>query len=147
MILSNSNNKILISKNTILKIEELFGTKISFDKESYSFKLVNAKSNNVLCVDVYIEDNNENLISVYTENSHLQLQNCSGFIISNMLEEVIFISEAGDYISGLIISKQGDCSLYSNIKKSLFNKDFMGLSSEKLLSAVALSVAEQPGES
>ena len=97
----------------------------------------------ILGIDIFREENNENLVSVYTENSHLQLQNCSGFIISEMLEEVIFISDTVDFISGLIISKQGDCSLYSNVRKSLLNKDFMNLSSEKLLSAVALSVTEQ----
>jgi len=59
-----------------------------------------------------------------------------------MLEEVIFISEMKDKISGLIISKQGDCSLYSNVDKSILNKDFSELNSEKLLSAVALSVTE-----
>ena len=141
--MSESNNKILIDKNSITKIEEFFGNKVAFDGESYSFKVKSIKSNSILGIDIFTEENNENLVSVYTDNSHLQLQNCSGFIISEMLEEVIFISEAGDYISGLIISKQGDCSLYSNVRKSLLNKDFMNLSSEKLLSAVALSVTEQ----
>jgi hypothetical protein len=144
--LSGNDNKILITKDSILKLEELFGIKIPFNSGSYSFKVKSVKSNSVLGIDIYPEENNENLISVYTENSHLQLQSCTGFIISNMLEEVIFISDLGDYISGLIISRQGDCSLYSNVKKSLLSKDFMELSSEKLLSAVALSVTEQSSE-
>ena len=141
--MSENNNKILIDKNSITKIEEFFGNKITFNGESYSFKVKSIKSNSKLGIDIFTEENNENLVSVYTENSHLQLQNCSGFIISEMLEEVIFISDTVDFISGLIISKQGDCSLYSNVRKSLLNKDFMNLSSEKLLSAVALSVTEQ----
>jgi len=42
----------------------------------------------------------------------------------------------------LIISKQGDCSLYSNVDKKTLSSDFLNLNSEKLLSAVALSVIE-----
>lgn len=141
--MNGNDNKIIINKSTISQLEELFDTKIPFSGESYAFRVKSIKSNSVLSIDIFPEENNENLISVYTENSHLQLQSCKGFIISKMLEEVIFISDSEDYISGLIISRQGDCSLYSNVKKSLLRKDFMELSSEKLLSAVALSIVEQ----
>lgn len=144
--MASNGNKIQINKDTIAQIEELLNTKISFNGESYSFKVKSLKSNSILGIDIFPDENNDNLVSVYTENSHLQLQSCKGFIISKMLEEVIFISDLGDYISGLIISRQGDCSLYSNVKKSLLNKDFMELSSEKLLSAVALSITEQENE-
>ena len=72
----------------------------------------------------------------------MQLQSCNYFIISRMLEEAIFYTENGSKISGLIISSKGDCSLYANVDKSVLAADFMNLNSEKLLSAVALSVIE-----
>jgi hypothetical protein len=58
-----------------------------------------------------------------------------------MLEEIIFISETESFISGLIVSKQGDCALYSNVDKKILQSDFSELNSEKLLAAVALSVS------
>ena len=133
--------------NELLKqIEELFGVKFAEEGASYSLPLVNEKDNSKIHIDIIPEtdgdDENSFLISVYTNNCHLQLQSCSKFIVSKMLEEAIFISEAGDKISGLIISKQGDCALYSNVDKKLLNSDFGDLNSEKLLSAVALSVTE-----
>ena len=129
-------------KNSVSRIEELFNTKFEKSESSYSVKIKNQKSNTVIFLEILIENSNECLISVYTSNCHLQLQSCSSFLISEMLEEVIFITETKDKISGLIISKQGDCSLYSNVDKSILNKDFSELNSEKLLSAVALSVTE-----
>ena len=129
-------------KDSVSRIEELFSTKLEKSESSYSVKIKNQKSNTVIFLEILIENGNECLISVYTSNCHLQLQSCSSFLISEMLEEVIFISETKDKISGLIISKQGDCSLYSNVDKSILNKDFSELNSEKLLSAVALSVTE-----
>lgn len=129
-------------KDSVSRIEELFNTKFEKSEISYSVKIKNQKSNTIIFLEILLEGGNEYLISVYTSNCHLQLQSCSSFLISEMLEEVIFISETDDKISGLIISKQGDCSLYSNVDKSILNKDFSELDSEKLLSAVALSVTE-----
>ena len=123
-------------------MEDLFESKFTVSGNSYSINVVNSKIKKVINLEIIIESASECLISVYTDYSHLQLQSCMGFIISKMLEEVIFISETNEKISGLIVSKQGDCSLYSNVDKSIFSKDFMELSSEKLLAAVALSVAD-----
>ena len=134
-------------KELLSQIESLFGTKFSDTDNSYSLNISNKKNNSKIHLEV-IPDNDKNgkenvfLISVYTNNCHLQLQNSTRFVISNMLEEVIFISETGDKLSGLIISKQGDCALYSNVDKKLLKQDFTDLNSEKLLSAVALSVTE-----
>jgi hypothetical protein len=132
----------LLNKESLSKIESLFGRKFEDQGDSFALKIRNIKNKNFISLEIFFEEENTGLISVYTDNAHLQLQSCSGFILSNMLEELIFISESDDKISGLIISKQGDCSLYSNVKKELLNKDFMELSSEKLLAAVALSVVE-----
>lgn len=130
----------------IKQIEELFETKFASEGASYSMQLKNEKDNSKIHIDIIPEtdEGNENsfLISVYTNNCHLQLQSCNKFIVSKMLEEAIFVSEAGDKISGLIISRQGDCALYSNVDKKLLSSDFGELNSEKLLSAVALSVTE-----
>lgn len=138
---NNEYKKVLNEKN-LGELEKLFDIKSTKNENTFSFKIGNSKLNNIIALDIYLEENNENLISLYSENSHLQLQSCKYFIISQMLEEVIFYSESENKISGLIISKNGDCSLYSNVDKSILSSDFMNLNSEKLLSAVALSVIE-----
>jgi hypothetical protein len=132
----------LLNRESSKKIESLFENPFEDQDDCFSLKIKNIKNKNFISLNLFFEEGNTGLVSVYTDNAHLQLQSCDGFILSSMLEEVIFISESDDKISGLIISKQGDCSLYSNVKKELLNKDFMELSSEKLLAAVALSVVE-----
>ncbi len=140
--MSKDGNFNKLEKESSKKIETLFGRAFEDQGEYISLKIKNIKNKNYISLDIFFEEEKKGLISVYTDNAHLQLQSCDGFIMSNMLEEVIFISDCGDKISGLIISKQGDCSLYSNVKKELLSRDFMELSSEKLLAAVALSVVE-----
>ncbi len=134
-------------RSELNKIEELLGVKFSENERTLSLKIMNLKNNSPISIDVDFEESvspeeEHCLVSVYTNNCHLQLQNCNKIIVSSMLEEMIFVSESGNFISGMIISKQGDCSLYSNVDKKTLSSDFTTLSSEKLLSAIALSVTE-----
>ena len=136
------NRKNILSPDKIKKIETLFESKFKKNESSFSLNIKHIKSNTEINLELLPEKDNSLLVSVYTNNCHLQLQNCDNIIISKMLEEIIFLSKAGKKLSGLILTRQGDCSLYSNVKISSLKKDFTNLNSEKLISAVALSVAE-----
>ena len=129
-------------KSDFKKIETLFSEEFSKTESVYTINIRNEKINSNICLEIYPDGKENFLISVYTNNTHLQLQSCSNFIVSEMLEEVIFISETDNYISGLIVSKKGDCALYSNVDKKVLRSDFSELNSEKLLSAIALSIIE-----
>lgn len=136
------------NKEIIAGIEKLFDTSFKSAENSIILDIKNEKTNFRIHLEMYADnsgmvDEDNYLISVYTNNCHLQLQNCKRIIISQMLEELIFISETETKLSGLIVSKKGDCSLYSNVNKDILAKDFAELNSEKLLSAVALSVSEE----
>lgn len=134
--------KIKIETNSISLIEELFNVKSQITENSFSFRIAGTKQVSLVNLDIIKDEKGEYLISVYTNNCHLQLQSCSGFVISKMLEEIIFIAEEEHKISGLLISKQADCSLYSNVDKSLLNSNFESLDSEKLIAVISLSVTD-----
>jgi len=131
-----------IKEEDFAKIENLFSEKFQKTENSYLINIKNERINSNICVEIFPEDNDRYLISVYTNNTHLQLQSCTGVIVSEMLEEMIFISEAESTVSGLIVSKQGDCALYANVDKKILRSDFSELNSEKLLSAIALSISD-----
>lgn len=138
---TGDHKKILNEKN-LIEMENLLGLKFIKNENTYSLRIQDSQLKSNIALDIFIDTNEDNLVSLYSENSHLQLQSCRYFIISNMLEEIIFYTESENKISGLIISKKGDCSLYANVDRSILAADFMNLNSEKLLSAVALSVIE-----
>ncbi len=134
--------KVKITEEDIKRIEKLFKEKFTKSENVFSIIIRNEKIKSNISIELIQEENSEFLISLYTNNTHLQLQSCNNIFVSEMLEEVIFISETDDLISGLIVSSQGDCSLYSNVNKKVLRTDFTELNSEKLLSAVALSITE-----
>jgi hypothetical protein len=99
-----------------------------------------------LTLEVYpgipIGDRKGNLVTVYTHNSHLQLHFCSGYVVSPMLREVTFVGETAGKLAGLIVEREGGCSLYANVDRGILSGDFTNLGPEVMLSGIALSLSE-----
>ncbi len=128
------------------KIAETLDVEQIHEENHVRFVLDDKKSGRKLSLEIYnqipIGKTKGNLISVYTNNTHLQLHFCSGYVISDMLGEVTFVGEDNDKLSGLTIEKQAACSLYSNVDKNLLSGDFTKLGPEVMLSGIALSLTE-----
>ncbi len=136
-----------ITKEDIQKIGGLLGAeKITFDKDHYRVKISNPEEKRILILEVYPEVDlgkvRGMLVVVYTGNSHLQLHNCTGYVVSEELGEVTFVMETPRQLSGLVVERGASCSLYSGLNRSLISSDFTTLGVEVMLSGVALSLAE-----
>lgn len=141
-------NKPAFSKNDIEKIAFcLGGPEITDLKDHFRLKVVKSEDKRHISLEIYPEvalaDGARGaLIVVYTHNCHLQLHNCTGYVVSEELGEVTFISETKDKISGLVVEREAACSLYSNVNRGLISDDFTKFGVEVMLSGVALSLAE-----
>jgi len=128
------------------KISQVLGVKPKHQGNHYRFEIDNYKLKRKLSLEIFpnipIGKRNGNLISVYTQNAHLQLHFCSGYVVSEMLGEVTFVSEQQGKLSGLIIEREGGCSLYANVDRELLSGDFTKLGPEVMLSGIALSLTE-----
>lgn len=114
--------------------------------DHYRFVLENTQDKRRLSLEIYpdvpIGDSQGNLISIYTHNTHIQLHFCTGYVPSESLGEVIFISEYQGRVSGIIVEKEAGCSVYSNVNASILSGDFTKLAPEVMMSGIALSIAE-----
>lgn len=130
----------------VKKISKVLGTEAKAKGNNYRFEIEHAESKRKIALEIYpdipIGKRRGNLISVYTSNAHLQLHFCSGYVISDMLGEVTFIGENDGKLSGLIIEREGGCSLYANVDRSILSGDFTQLGPEVMLSGIALSLTE-----
>lgn len=137
----------MFSKEKIDKISEVIGAeKVEWDTDHYRMKVSSAESRRLLILEIYpntpLGRQTGAMIVVYSGGAHLQLHNCSGFVMSEELGEVTFVSEAEDKISGIVVESDAACSLYSNINRDLISSDFTKFGVEVMLSGVALSLAE-----
>jgi hypothetical protein len=112
----------------------------------YRLYLENPTENRKLTLEIYpdipIGSKHGTLITVYTPNTHLQLQFCDGYVISELLGEVTFIGTQLGKLSGLTIEKGAACSLYANVDTKLLSGDITQLGPEIMLSSIALSLTE-----
>jgi hypothetical protein len=136
----------IFKDSDIKKLSKTLGVPAKHKGNNYRFELAGRAPARKLTLEIYpnlvIGKRRGNLVSVYTPNSHLQLHFCSGFVISEMLNEVTFIGENGGKLSGLIIEKEGGCSLYANVDSEILSGDFTRMGPEIMLSGIALSLTE-----
>lgn len=136
----------VFKSSDIKKIGKLLGVAPRVSGEMYRFEIGEKNGMRKLALELYpnirIGTKRGNLISVYTETAHLQMHFCSGYVVSEMLGEVTFVGEQEGRLSGLIVEKQGGCSLYANVDRSLLSGDFTQLGPEVMLSGIALSLTD-----
>jgi len=118
----------------------------NFETDHYRLKLVNTADRRMLVLELYpsipLGKEQGSMVVVYTLGGHLQLHNCTGFVVSEELGEVTFVSESPGRLSGLVVEREAACSLYANVTRDLISGDFTNLGVEVMLSGVALSLTE-----
>ncbi len=139
-------NSFKFKKEDIEKISNALNAEWKEYPNHYRLEVKNVERKLSLFIEIYPEleigKNKGSLISVYGPITHLQLHHCTGYVISELLEEVTFVSEFDGRISGLTIEREGGCSLYANVDRKILSGDFTKLGPEVMLSSIALSLAE-----
>ncbi|MCX8010571.1 MAG: hypothetical protein N3A61_05415 [Ignavibacteria bacterium] len=134
------------TKEDVDKIANALGASVREESNHFRLEIINTERRSSLYLEIYsqIDIGNEKgeLIAIYAPLTHLQLHFCTGYVISELLEEVTFIAEEGNRLCGLTVEKAGGCSLYSNVNRSLLSGDFTKLGPEVMLSSIALSLVE-----
>ncbi len=132
--------------NDFKKLSKVLGVPAKQRGNNVRYELAGKKQERKLALEIYpgitIGSRRGNLVSVYTPNAHLQLHFCSGFIVSEMLNEVTFVGESNGKLCGLIVEREGGCSLYANVDSEILSGDFTRLGPEVMLSGIALSLTE-----
>lgn len=131
----------------IKKIEKVLGTTVQRMGTTLRFKITGSEPpHRSLVLEMYaqmrIGKKHGNLVSVFTDNAHLQLHFCTAFVVSESLGEVTFVAEAGDKLSGLILERGAGCSLFANVDRSLVSGDFTTLAPQVMMSGIALSLTD-----
>ncbi len=138
---------IEITDSDITKVVEVLGAEkyTQFD-DHYRIRLENTEERRLLTLEIYpkilLGDKEGMLVVVYTASAHLQLHNCSGYVLSEELGEVTFVAETNGTLSGIVVEQGAGCSLYAGMDRKLISSDFTQLGVEVMLSGVALSLAE-----
>lgn len=138
--------KSTFKKSDIIAIGKVLGVTGKPKGNNVRFELTNANERRQLALEIYpdltIGKKKGNLISAYTHNTHFQLHFCSGYVVSNDVGEVTFISETKDKVSAIVIEREGGCTFYSNVDRSILSGDYRMLAIDVMLAGIALSLTQ-----
>jgi len=128
----NFSDKTKFTKIEAEKIAGILGAeKVLEEKDRFRLRVVNQEEKRTLALEIFPETilgkSRGMLVVVYTGNSHLQLHNCTGYVVSEELGEVTFVSEANNRLSGLVVERGASCSLYAALNRELISSDFTKL--------------------
>jgi hypothetical protein len=138
----------VFTPSAISRLETLFRVRAKPMGTNFRFEIVSQEGAVLrkLALEIYPDlpfgKKRGNLVSVYTEAAHLQLHQCSGFVLSEDLGEATFVGEHKGKLSGLIVERGAGCTIFANVDRSVLSGDFTRLAPEVMMSGVALSLTE-----
>lgn len=143
---SEDEHKFNLSPVDVERIAKSLGVEKQDFGDHYRMYLENQAEGRKLTLEIYPEipigRRKGTLITVYTPNAHLQLHFCSGYVVSELLNEVTFVGVQNGKLSGLTIEKGAACSLYANVDTEMLSGDLTTLGPEVMLSGIALSLTD-----
>ncbi|HMB98637.1 MAG TPA: hypothetical protein VKM36_09155 [Balneolaceae bacterium] len=127
----------------------LLSTAKPLGNDVYRFELHDEEQTRKLALEIHlgldVDGERMNMVSVYAQNTFLQLHNCTAFIASEMLKQVTFFGKNGNTTSGLIVEQGAGCSLYANVSDAVLTGDFTKLPEDMMMCGVALSLTDSAG--
>jgi hypothetical protein len=132
------------------EISSVLGVPFKQTADVLRYELHDEASGRKLALEIHtglnVNGHRTNLVSVYSAQTFLQLHNCTGFIASDLLEQVTFYGKTGELTTGLIVEKSAGCSIYANVREELLKGDFTLLPTELMMCSVALSLTDSLDE-
>ncbi len=134
------------SVENLQHIGSILGVEPKLNGSVYRFEVIDSEKNRKLALEIHPSLNvngvQTNMISVYSHNTFLQLQNCVGFVASELLNQVTFFGKTDNTTSGIIIEREAGCSFYANVDDAILKGDFTKLPPELMMCSVALSLTD-----
>ncbi len=128
------------------KIAETLRGELEVQEDYAKITVDNPEEGRFVILEIHAEvpypDKTGNMLIIHTTTSHMQMHNCLGYIASDMLGEVMFISESAGNLSGVIVEKGAGVTIYTNIDRKLLSADFSTLAPEVMMASIALSLAD-----
>lgn len=128
-------------------IGEILGVQGTNDSNTAVWKMINPESRQAQIISIHNSVTYPNgevgsAIIVQTKHGYFELHQCTGYITFEP-DEVIFITEHNQFVSGMVLGKHCTCSMFSPIQKSALSANFTELDPALIMSAMQLSLAEQ----
>jgi hypothetical protein len=81
------------------------------------------------------------VLSAQTVHGYFELHDVQRFVPVEP-GEIIFVAEEGNRVSGLVVGREGTCSLFANVHRAIISADLTALEPSLILAAMQLGLTE-----
>ena len=110
---------------------EIVGTDATFD--------INREGEGSRLLLSFFEVEDQLILSAQTAHGYFEIHNIAGYVVVEP-DEVIFFGGEPNSVSGLIVGRQGSCSLFANVERQLLEAEPSKLAPPQMLAAMQLGL-------
>lgn len=129
------------TRNSVQEIAALLGAAVEASGDESILRIAGGTSSPAIVLSVSFLDDGRGVLSAQTSYGYFELHDVKRFVPVEP-DEVIFVAETGERISGLVVGSQGNCSLFANVDRSILSADPRDLDPSLLLAAMQLGLTE-----
>ena len=130
-----------LRKEQIEGLAKLLDAELVTSDSDYVLRIGGGESGPAIVLSISFLQNSSVTLSAQTSYGYFELHTVSRMVPVEP-DEVIFVAEDGQKVSGLVVSKQGACSLFANVERSLLSADLSTVEPSLLLAAMQLGLTE-----
>ena len=130
-----------LQRNQISELATLLGAELTTNDSEHVLRIGGGESGPAIVLSISFLQNNSVVLSAQTSYGYFELHNVARMVPVEP-DEVIFVAEDGGKISGLVVGRNGACSLFANVERTLISADLSTLEPSLLLAAMQLGLTE-----
>lgn len=129
------------NRQSVEDIARLLGAKVESGGNESILRIGGVEAGPAIVLSIAFPENGGGMLSAQTSYGYFELHSVSRYVGVEP-DEVIFVGEEGDRISGLVVGRLGNCSLFANVDRSILSSDFSSLDPSLILAAMQLGLTE-----
>jgi hypothetical protein len=132
---------VKLSSQSIDTIAPILGARVEHNGSDAVLYIGGTSTAPAIVLTMTILESGGAVVSAQTIHGYFELHNIAQFVPVEP-DEVIFVGEEGTRVSGLVIGREGACSLFANVDRATLSADFNTLEPALLLAAMQLGLVE-----
>lgn len=129
------------NKQNVQEVAALLGAKVETAGEESILRIGGGDGGPAIVLSVSFLEEAGCVLSAQTSYGYFELH-CVSRYVPVEPDEVIFVAEENTRISGLVVGRRGNCSLFANVDRSILSADLSTLEPALLLASMQLGLTE-----
>lgn len=130
-----------LQREQINQLATLLSAELTTNDSEYVLRIGGGEGGPAIVLSISFLQNQSVVLSAQTSYGYFELHGVARMVPVEP-DEVIFVTEDGQKVSGLVVGRNGACSLFANVERSLISADLSTIEPALLLAAMQLGLTE-----